>query len=266
MALPRHGIRHQGRALRADGHVGYAQPVGGVVAYEKHISVSGVGFDIGCGNLAAKLDVTFKEIKHRVPAIAKDIARKIDFGVGGAYTAKRADLGTGLFDDDEAWKAAMTGHLKEMAAAHELGTVGGGNHYVDLFEDRDDGHVWIGVFRLARARPHRSRPNMSKWPGRRRDGVDVAPALLDDTSELGTRYIAAMELAGRYAHAGREWVVNTIRKLLAARVMTRVHNHHNFAWAEEHDGRRGGGSSARARRQPFRASADSSAARWAMTR
>src|SRR6516225_4653122 len=34
----------------ADGHLGYAQPVGGVIAYEKQISISGVGFDIGCGN------------------------------------------------------------------------------------------------------------------------------------------------------------------------------------------------------------------------
>src|SRR6185312_14423367 len=40
----------------ADGHLGYAQPVGGVIAYEKQISISGVGFDIGCGNMAVKLD------------------------------------------------------------------------------------------------------------------------------------------------------------------------------------------------------------------
>jgi hypothetical protein len=40
----------------ADGHLGYAQPVGGVIAYEKQISISGVGFDIGCGNMAVRLD------------------------------------------------------------------------------------------------------------------------------------------------------------------------------------------------------------------
>jgi hypothetical protein len=40
----------------ADGHLGYAQPVGGVIAYEKQISISGVGFDIGCGNMAIRLD------------------------------------------------------------------------------------------------------------------------------------------------------------------------------------------------------------------
>ena len=46
-----------GGVLCADGHLGYAQPVVGVIAYEEHISVSGVGFDIACGNMAVRLDV-----------------------------------------------------------------------------------------------------------------------------------------------------------------------------------------------------------------
>ena len=46
-----------GGVLCADGHLGYAQPVGGVIAYEEHVSVSGVGFDIACGNMAVKLDL-----------------------------------------------------------------------------------------------------------------------------------------------------------------------------------------------------------------
>ena len=44
--------------LCADGHKGYAQPIGGVVAYTDKISLSGVGFDIGCGNLAIRTDAT----------------------------------------------------------------------------------------------------------------------------------------------------------------------------------------------------------------
>ena len=46
-----------GAAICADGHLGYAQPVGGVVAYAEHVSVSGVGFDIACGNLAVRTDL-----------------------------------------------------------------------------------------------------------------------------------------------------------------------------------------------------------------
>jgi len=48
----------RGGVLCADGHLGYAQPVGGVIAYDEYISVSGVGFDIACGNMAVKLDVS----------------------------------------------------------------------------------------------------------------------------------------------------------------------------------------------------------------
>ena len=66
----------------ADGHLGYAQPVGGVIAYEKQISISGVGFDIGCGNMAVRLDTPFAAIEDKVGTLIKDVARVISFGVG----------------------------------------------------------------------------------------------------------------------------------------------------------------------------------------
>jgi tRNA-splicing ligase RtcB len=66
----------------ADGHLGYAQPVGGVIAYEKQISISGVGFDIGCGNMAVRLDTPFAAIADNVGPIIRDVARTISFGVG----------------------------------------------------------------------------------------------------------------------------------------------------------------------------------------
>ena len=68
--------------LCADAHLGYAHPIGGVIAYEDHISISGVGFDIGCGNLAARLDVRRVEIEDRIGTIAKDVARNVSFGLG----------------------------------------------------------------------------------------------------------------------------------------------------------------------------------------
>jgi tRNA-splicing ligase RtcB len=66
----------------ADGHLGYAQPVGGVIAYEKQISISGVGFDIGCGNMAVRLDTPYATIKDVVPLVPGDIRKVISFGVG----------------------------------------------------------------------------------------------------------------------------------------------------------------------------------------
>src|ERR671929_1731755 len=68
--------------LCADGHLGYAHPIGGVVAYEEHISISGVGFDIACGNMAVKLDVPFEVVRPQLPTILRDISNTISFGIG----------------------------------------------------------------------------------------------------------------------------------------------------------------------------------------
>src|SRR5438445_3958095 len=67
--------------------------------------------------------------------------------------------------------------------------------------------------------------------------MNVPPAVVDEDSELGRRYIAAMQLAGRYAYAGREWVVDRVRQIIGGSVTEEVHNHHNFAWRETHGGK-----------------------------
>src|SRR5438270_799223 len=64
--------------------------------------------------------------------------------------------------------------------------------------------------------------------------IDVEPAVVAVASELGERYLAAMELAGRYAYAGREWVVERVRAIIGGAVTDSVHNHHNYAWSERH--------------------------------
>jgi tRNA-splicing ligase RtcB len=61
--------------------------------------------------------------------------------------------------------------------------------------------------------------------------------VVDEDSEFGRRYLAAMHLAGAYAYAGREWVVERVRRIIGGAVTDTVHNHHNFAWRETHDGR-----------------------------
>src|SRR5215203_1901884 len=77
-----------GGVLCADGHLGYAQPVGGVIAYEDHVSISGVGFDIGCGNMAVGTDLPYAAIEDRRETIMRDIARQISFGLGRANKAR----------------------------------------------------------------------------------------------------------------------------------------------------------------------------------
>jgi tRNA-splicing ligase RtcB (3'-phosphate/5'-hydroxy nucleic acid ligase) len=215
----------------ADGHLGYAQPVGGVIAYEKQISISGVGFDIGCGNMAARLDTRFADISAMVPTIARDIAKIISFGIGRS-NAERVDHA--LFDDGDAWRESDMEAYRQKAVS-QLGTVGSGNHYVDLMRD-EEGFVWIGVHFGSRGLGHTSATRYLKAAGGT-DGMNVPPAIVDEDSELGRRYIAAMQLAGRYAYAGREWVVERVRQIIGGNVTESVHNHHNYAWRETHGGR-----------------------------
>lgn len=215
----------------ADGHLGYAQPVGGVIAYEKQISISGVGFDIGCGNMAVRLDTPFHAIKDKVGDIIKDVHRTISFGVGRRNDER---VEHELFDDGDAWRESDMQAYRQKAVS-QLGTVGSGNHYVDLMHD-GDGFVWIGVHFGSRGLGHTSATRYLKAAGGK-DGMNVPPAVIDEDSEIGKRYIAAMQLAGRYSYAGREWVVDRVRKIIGGSVTDMVHNHHNYAWRETHDGR-----------------------------
>ncbi|MBR1218939.1 RtcB family protein [Bradyrhizobium sp. U87765 SZCCT0131] len=219
-----------GGVVCADGHLGYAQPVGGVIAYEKQISISGVGFDIGCGNMAVRLDTTFAAIEDRIGEIVHDIARVISFGIGRSNSER---VEHDLFDDGDAWKASDMEAYRSKALT-QLGTVGSGNHYVDLMRD-EAGHVWIGVHFGSRGLGHTSATHYLKAAGGK-DGMNVRPAVIDEDSELGRRYIAAMELAGRYSYAGREWVVERVRRIIGGAVTDMVHNHHNYAWRETHGG------------------------------
>ena len=215
----------------ADGHLGYAQPVGGVIAYEKQISISGVGFDIGCGNMAVRLDTPYSAIKDRVGEIVRDVQKAISFGVGRTNDER---VEHELFDDADAWRESDMQAYRQKAMA-QLGTVGSGNHYVDLMRD-EDGFTWIGVHFGSRGLGHTSATRYLKAAGGK-DGMNVPPAVIDEDSELGRRYIAAMELAGRYSYAGREWVIERVRKIIGGAVTDMVHNHHNYAWREKHNGR-----------------------------
>jgi tRNA-splicing ligase RtcB len=122
-------------------------------------------------------------------------------------------------------------------AREQLGTVGGGNHYVDLFAD-ESGTLWVGVhfgsrgFGYTVATSFIAMGQGKKW-GERAPEREV---LLDLRAPLGHDYWHLMSLAGRYAYAGREWVARKVVRLLGATEMELVHNHHNFAFRETHDG------------------------------
>lgn len=243
------GSRAHRVALMADGHAGYIMPVGGVAAYQDMVSVSGVGFDIACGNCAIRTDVKLEDLgksagklDFMLNRLADDIESHISFGVGRTNKAADAPTDHPLFDSD-AWMVLRdrAGHglarqLKDKAR-EQLGTVGSGNHYVDVFVD-ETGSIWVGVHFGSRGLGHgiasgfMSLSQGMNWG----DRVKEAETLFSLYSSIGQDYWALMELAGEYAYAGREWVARTVVKLIGGTEISMVHNHHNYAWREEHAG------------------------------
>ncbi len=221
-------------ALMADHHQGYAVPIGGVIAYRGQVSPSGVGYDIACGNKAvllglpgAFLNADF--IRPDISSIMDEVWRRVSFGVG----RKNATVVDHPLFDDPAWSIPIAAGLKDMAR-EQLGTVGSGNHYVDIFADEAQ-RVWVGVHFGSRGLGHKLATFFIKEAGGK-DGINVDPVVLDVNSQLGQDYLACMNLAGRYAYAGRDWVCAEVAKILGTGIVAEVHNHHNFAWEEEHGG------------------------------
>ena len=227
--------------LCADHHPGYSQPIGGGIAYEGHVSPSGVGYDIGCGNKAARTDLTRADLDALggVEALMGEITRRISFGMGVPAT-ERVDHP--VLDRIRNADFAPQRKLAQLAES-QLGTVGSGNHYVNLMAD-EEGRVWVGVHFGSRGFGHKTASGFLAlaqglpFDGRAHEGeMDSPPVLFEVDSELGECYIAAMELAGDYAYAGRDAVVAKVLEILGAEATHEVHNHHNFAWREEHFGR-----------------------------
>ena len=230
-------------ALMADGHMGYSMPIGGVVGYRNLVSPSGVGYDIACGNKAVRLDVKGEAVRKDIKKIMDEVFSKISFGVG---RVNDEHVEHELFED-ETWNLkcitrigesvrggkAGPGKLKDLAAK-QLGTVGSGNHYVDLFVDEND-DVWVGVHFGSRGLGHKIATYFLVMGGGK-DDINAYPTLIEADSDLGMDYIACMNLAGRYAYAGRDWVCERVAKILRADIVEEIHNHHNFAWEEEHNG------------------------------
>jgi tRNA-splicing ligase RtcB len=220
--------------LCADHHVGYSQPIGGAIAYPDHISPSGVGYDIACGNKAVRTNVLARDVP--VAQVMDDIVRKIGFGVGrpNPEPVEHPVL-------EEIAKAPFAPQRKLLdLASSQLGTVGSGNHFVDLFED-GQGMLWVGVHFGSRGFGHRTATGflaLSKglaFEERAVEGeMNSPPVLFRTDSALGQDYVSAMQLAGAYAYAGRDLVTAKVLEILGAKSQEEVHNHHNFAWREEH--------------------------------
>src|SRR5260370_31915441 len=205
-------------ALVADGHVGYVMPIGGGVAYGARVWVVGWGLDIAGGNAAIRTDLTRAQLSPRLRELADAIQETISFGVGRKNQADDAPTDHPLFEDS-AWDAVPDCHERDRLRAKarsQLGTVGSGNHYVDVFLG-GTAQIWIGVhfgsrgFGFGVAHGFLALGQNRAWGER----VPERETLLDVASPVGDAYWQLMNLAGPYAYAGREWVAHKVVQLLS---------------------------------------------------
>jgi tRNA-splicing ligase RtcB len=225
-----------GGSLSADHHLGYSAPIGASIAYPDMISPSGVGYDIGCGNKAVKTSLLYQDIREDLPGIMNEITRRISFGMGQANSEQVRDHP--VFDRIAHSEVKQQRSLINKARV-QLGTVGSGNHYVDLFREEGTDRVWIGVHFGSRGFGHVTASGFLAlaqgldWDGKAEGGEMYSPpVLLHTESALGHLYIEGMQIAGEYAYAGRDVVCDKVLEILGAEAMDEVHNHHNFAWQE----------------------------------
>jgi tRNA-splicing ligase RtcB (3'-phosphate/5'-hydroxy nucleic acid ligase) len=146
-----------------------------------------------------------------------------------------------LFDDhaetlNELDKLGDGRHVLSQKARAQLGTVGSGNHYVDLLADESD-RVWIANHFGSRGLGHTIATGFlnlaAGLPFDHRGAEKEEPTVIPTDTDLGQFYLDAMRLAGDYAYAGRDYVIEQVLGILGTEALESVHCHHNFAWFED---------------------------------
>ncbi|MEM0575069.1 RtcB family protein [Flavobacterium polysaccharolyticum] len=230
-------------ALMPDAHQGYGLPIGGVLATKNAIIPYGVGVDIGCRMALSVYNIPEVFYYENEAKFKRELIAHTKFGAGhgfhGQYKSNHAVLENDAFNLNPFVK-----NLKDKAWS-QLGSSGGGNHFVEFgiieFEQDD---VLLNI-------PKGKYVALLTHSGSRGMGATIAGqytkiakevcklpemaknlAYLDLNSQLGQEYWLAMNLAGDYASACHEIIHNKMERALGAEVLTKVENHHNFAWKE----------------------------------
>jgi tRNA-splicing ligase RtcB len=229
-------------ALMGDAHFGYGCPIGAVLGHRSHYNVTAVGVDIACGVKAVRTNLLDADIPQvEMERLADEMFRRIAFGAGRKNPTPVTHAH--VYD-----RIAASPFLPQRGwldkARQQLGTVGGGNHYVDVLVDQN-GALWFVThfgsrgfgFATANAALNLAH-GLPVGPNYREQSMDP-PTLLEVGSPLGEDYLEAMRIAGDYAYAGRDAVIDTVLQIFGAEAEWMVHNHHNFIWDEQHQTDRG---------------------------
>jgi len=239
MTAQREGVT--GVYLMPDCHVGYGIPVGGVVVTDDLIIQSGSGYDVSCGIVHMRvpgLHASDVSSWDKRDSWIREMSKRVAFGIGHDRPAKMRSFDENEFDEILHYGAKALGvprdrcerqYIKisdnidarkiEKAYAKgipQLGSTGGGNHYVELQVDRDDGSVWVMIHCGSRGFGYQI-ANHFFYEGAKHNGIPIkqreSSALrIDDP--IGREYWEYHNMAANYAIANRHVIVDAVQQSL----------------------------------------------------
>ncbi|MDH3392504.1 MAG: RtcB family protein [Desulfobulbaceae bacterium] len=231
-------------AVMPDAHLGYGMPIGGVMASGEMVIPNAVGVDIGCGMCAVqtsltsvstqKLEMILGKIRSSIPLGFKHHQRKQD---------------SRLMPNLEVPLSAMPVVGREFQNARtQLGTLGGGNHFIEI-QKGNDGHIWLMVhsgsrnlgFRVANHYNHLAMDLNRQWGSKIPTKWQLAFLPID--SDAGQTYLHEMRYCVEFAYANRMMMMERVKEALLALVppvffQPMINIAHNYAALEEHFGER----------------------------
>lgn len=228
-------------ALMPDAHCGYGLPIGGVLATENAVIPYGVGVDIGCRMCLSVFDIDPKELLQRESYFVRELNEATLFGSGRHFEQSTPHE---VMDRKEFGEIGLLRELQGKAA-RQLGSSGSGNHFVEFgvveIEGKDpilglEAGEYLGLLSHSGSRGlgaaiagfyTKVAKEKRRLPP---EAANLAWLSLDE--QEGMEYWLAMNLAGDYASACHHVIHEKIALQLGRQPVTRVENHHNFAWKE----------------------------------
>jgi len=229
-------------ALMADAHTGYGLPIGGVLATDPDTVIPyAVGVDIACRMCMSIFDIPGNRLAGIKDKLKKNLVEHTVFGVGNTC---RNHVDSSVFDLPE-WKATPVMRTLQKLAYSQLGTSGGGNHFVEW------GTLKVEIPDELLGIPTGEYLALLSHSGSRGFGAEIAShysnlamqitklpkearhlAWLNLNTEEGHDYWIAMQLAGEYASANHHEIHKKLTRACGLKVLKQLENHHNFAWKE----------------------------------
>lgn len=226
--------------LMPDTHQGYGMPIGGVLATKRVVVPNAVGVDIGCGMCAVRTSITELPPHEVLADIITKIKRVIP--VGFRHQPVSQDIDRMPESDNVRTVVSQEFH----SAMYQLGTLGGGNHFIEL-QWGDDGHMWVMIHSGSRNLGKKVADHYNKVAielnGRWYSSVPASHqlAFLPHGTDEYDNYIAEMRYCVDFAYANRKLMMDRIKEGILdiypdVQFLQEINIAHNYAAMENHFG------------------------------